>query len=444
MTLPSSISKNIAHPVLFSVSMTIILVSLFSSIEVRPQIDYITTQHEQEKAEIQSSINNINSVLQERGAALVSITERKNTLQAEIQAREQNIQELNDTITEAKLAEAQLQDQIEKNETKRDELYAQMELLIPEIQKESRKTGLQTIIESKNVGDLMRRLFGLSSFQVELENIDQELEQINKTLEENRRQQEEVRLALENSVFLLRSEQDGLQILLEETQGEEAQYQALIADLNAQRQAQEAEVAQLEAQYQADIARIQAEQAAAAAAAAANNSNNSGSSSSGGGSGSTPVVPGNCPFEDGRNLGVVLGSPTTGFISDNFGCPSWTGRWHDGYDIANALGTPITASYGGVVERKGFEAGGFGHYVFLRHSTGSVTFYTLYAHMNVASPIGVGSVVGQGAQIGTMGSTGWSTGPHLHYMILSDSYSGSLGCVYGGAKCFNPGLYTSF
>lgn len=413
-------------------------------VSVSSQTSYITTQHEQEKAQIEESISQINSVLQERSSALVGVTERKNTLQAEIAAREANIQELNNAITEARLAEAQLEEQIKENKKKRDELYSQMELLIPEIQKENRKTGLQTIIESKNVGELMRKLFGLSTLQVELENVDQELEQINTALEENRRQQEEVRKTLENSVFLLRSEQDGLKILLEETQGQEAEYQRLISDLQAQKQQQEAEVAALEAEYQAELARIAAEQAAAAAAAAAAEAaNNSGGGNSGGGS-SVPIVPGSCPFEDGKNLGVVLGSPTTGYISDNFGCPSWTGRWHDGYDIANALGTPIVASYGGVVERKGFEAGGFGHYVFLRHYTGSLTFYTLYAHLNVASPLSVGAVVGQGAQVGTMGSTGWSTGPHLHYMVLSDTYSGSLGCVYGGTKCYNPGLYTSF
>lgn len=414
------------------------------------QTSYITTQYEQDKAAIETSINQLNDSLESRRAALFDISARKSSLQEEIQTRENNIAELNNSITEARLVEAQLQAQIEENEVKRDELFKQMEDLVPELQKEARKTGIQALIEAENVGELMRRLFGLSSFQVELDTIDKRLEELNLQLAESKKQQEEIRAGLENSVFLLKSEQDGLQILLEQTQGEEAQYQQLIEDLRQQRAQQNAAIEQLEADYQAELAAIAAAQAAAEAAAAAQaaaNQNGGGSGSTSGGGSSTPaqpVTPGNCPFEDGSNLGVNLIAPTTGFMSDNFGCPSWTGRWHDGVDIANGIGTPIVAAYGGVVERKGFEGGGFGHYVFLRHYNGSRTFYTLYAHLNVASPLGIGTVVGQGTQVGTMGTTGWSTGPHLHFMVLSDSYNGSLGCVYGSTKCFNPRIYTNF
>jgi murein DD-endopeptidase MepM/ murein hydrolase activator NlpD len=322
-----------------------------------------------------------------------------------------------------------------------------MEQLIPKIQEESRRTPIQTILESKNIVETWRKLNGLSNIQVELDTIDKRLEQLNRELEESKQQQEEVRAALENSLFLLKSQQDGLQLLLEQTQGEEARYQELITDLEIQRRQQVAESEQLDAQYQADLARIAAEQAAAAQQNSSNGSstgNSGGSGNSSGGGSSAPIIRGNCRFEDGRSLGVTLSRPTTGYISDNFGCPSKTGRSHDGYDIANAQGTPIVAAYGGVVERKGFEGGGFGNYIFIRHSAGSGTFYTLYAHMIAPSPLSVGSAVGQGSQIGSMGSTGWSTGPHLHFMIISDTYAGSLGCVYGTTLCYNPGLYVNF
>jgi len=404
-----------------------------SSTSVFAQNQFIATKHEQQVQEIESSIASINATIQARNVDLHDIALKKNSLQEEIADKEASINQLNENITQAKLVEAQLTQQIEENEKKRDELYQQMELLIPELQKESKKTGIQTVLESENIAELMRRMFGLSSFQVELENIDARLEQLNKELAESKRQQEEVRTALENSAFLLRSEQDGLKLLLEQTQGEEARYQQLISGLQSQRQQQQAEIEQLEVAYQAELDRIAAEQAAAAARANAGNTSGGSGSSGSGNSGSSggSVVVGNCSFEDARDIGVRLQIPATGFYSQPFHCG------HDGLDIANARGTPILAAYGGVVAAKGFHGGGFGNFIAIRHQ-GAISFTTLYAHMDTPSPLSVGSAVGQGAQIGTMGTTGYSTGYHLHFMVISGN---SLSCNPqwgGGSYCFNP------
>lgn len=91
-----------------------------------------------------------------------------------------------------------------------------------------------------------------------------------------------------------------------------------------------------------------------------------------------------------------------------------SGQWkaHKGVDFAAVTGTPIRASGDGVVESAA-PSGGYGNLVVLRHWS---NYSTAYAHMSrFAAGIHKGSKVRQGEVIGYVGTTGWSTGPHLHY-----------------------------
>ncbi len=90
-------------------------------------------------------------------------------------------------------------------------------------------------------------------------------------------------------------------------------------------------------------------------------------------------------------------------------------KMHTGVDWATAYGTPIFASGNGVVEKVGLE-GGYGKYVRLKHNNG---YETAYGHMSAfAKGMEAGKRVRQGQVIGFVGSTGMSTGPHVHYEIL--------------------------
>jgi murein DD-endopeptidase MepM/ murein hydrolase activator NlpD len=86
---------------------------------------------------------------------------------------------------------------------------------------------------------------------------------------------------------------------------------------------------------------------------------------------------------------------------------------HMGVDIAYRPGVPVVAAADGKVVEKRYEALGFGNYVVIRHRYG---FYTKYAHMEQVY-VHEGDEVKQGQMIGRMGSTGLSTGPHLHFEI---------------------------
>jgi murein DD-endopeptidase MepM/ murein hydrolase activator NlpD len=86
---------------------------------------------------------------------------------------------------------------------------------------------------------------------------------------------------------------------------------------------------------------------------------------------------------------------------------------HRGIDIAAPIGTPIVASAPGVVVRSGWNSGGYGKLVEIKHGDGS---FTRYAH-NSRLRVQAGQPVEQGQLIAEMGSTGFSTGPHSHFEI---------------------------
>jgi len=90
-------------------------------------------------------------------------------------------------------------------------------------------------------------------------------------------------------------------------------------------------------------------------------------------------------------------------------------KMHRGTDFAAPMGTPIMASGAGVVKKAGW-CGGGGNCVVIRHNS---TYQTIYAHMSkFAKGIRSGARVKQGQTIGYVGSTGKSTGPHLHYEVI--------------------------
>lgn len=85
---------------------------------------------------------------------------------------------------------------------------------------------------------------------------------------------------------------------------------------------------------------------------------------------------------------------------------------HEGLDIAGANDTPISAAASGTVIVAGWQ-GGYGYMVVIDHGGGMTTGY---AHMNNVS-VSVGQAVGQGTKVGGMGSTGNSTGTHVHFEV---------------------------
>ncbi|MBV8301198.1 MAG: M23 family metallopeptidase [Candidatus Dormibacteraeota bacterium] len=177
---------------------------------------------------------------------------------------------------------------------------------------------------------------------------------------------------------------------LDAQQSQQQGYLALQRRLAAEDQRNEQEAQVADNQLNAQIKQLQAEEAAALAA--------------GGGNG-------------------VFAWPDSGPITQGFGCTTFTfepydpncatRHFHNGIDIAGPCGANIYAADSGIAYPQPYQGFGFGNYIIIVHGNG---WETLYGHMS-AFAVGYGQTVHRGDQIGWEGSTGNSTGCHLHFGI---------------------------
>lgn len=112
---------------------------------------------------------------------------------------------------------------------------------------------------------------------------------------------------------------------------------------------------------------------------------------------------------------MPLGFPVKGAVRYSSGFGARWGRKHEGTDLAGAMGTPILATADGTVIHAGWQSG-YGNLVKIQHELG---IETRYGHMSKIR-VKVGDRVSRGDRIGDMGSTGRSTGVHLHYEVRID------------------------
>jgi peptidoglycan hydrolase-like protein with peptidoglycan-binding domain len=122
---------------------------------------------------------------------------------------------------------------------------------------------------------------------------------------------------------------------------------------------------------------------------------------------------GTAPSAPGPSGPVSFYRPVAGPIADGFGAPRGGGRLHQGLDFPVAQGTPVEAAGVGTTIFAGYNAAGYGNLVVVQHRLGYTTWY---AHLS-AITTSVGAPVEGGTRIGLVGSTGYSTGPHLHFEV---------------------------
>ncbi len=133
--------------------------------------------------------------------------------------------------------------------------------------------------------------------------------------------------------------------------------------------------------------------------------------------GAIRAMPGQLPpgLEDAPHFVLpVQGTPTSGY-GTRIDPIKGTTSVHPGFDLAAKTGTPVSAAAAGTVVHAG-PAGTYGNLVTIRHEGG---YETRYAHLSAVS-VKVGDRVDAGAPIGAVGTTGYSTGPHLHFEVRHD------------------------
>lgn len=159
--------------------------------------------------------------------------------------------------------------------------------------------------------------------------------------------------------------------------------------------------------------------------------------------GTAPVAPPVPPVEAAENVTQPVSTfvrPVSGYVSSRFGprANPLTGapESHRGIDIVNATGTPIVAAAPGIVI-KAAPATGYGNVVFVSHVLGGQVWTTVYGHLDSIT-VTPGQTIAAGQTVGTLGNTGWSTGPHLHFELHRGEWAP------GQPNAVDPGPYIGY
>ncbi|MEK5230825.1 peptidoglycan DD-metalloendopeptidase family protein [Lysinibacillus sp. FSL K6-0232] len=385
----------------------------------------------EEKNQIETKKNELNSSISNKSNAISANQEKQQKILDQIQALNAEIDKTNSNIKNVEAEIHTTNEEIKKLKASIQELLRKIEerdLLLEERARALQAGGsvsyLDVLLGSNSFVDFIDRFSAVNALLEADRQIIQDQKDDKQQLEEQKQSVEEKRQKLEGQ----KAELERLKASLN---GQKAEKNSLVEQLEKEQEKLKSEKVLLEKEYSealevsqelqnqivaeqkrlAEIARQQEEKrkaAAAAAAAAAARNASSGSSSS---SGSSNVIV-NAPQSNGTWIKPTNGRLTSPYGWRNIGAGP---EFHYGVDLANAAGTPIWAAADGVVSYAA-PLSSYGNVVILTHSIDGQIYTTVYAHLSSFN-VGVGQEVTQGQQIAAMGSTGRSTGPHLHFEV---------------------------
>lgn len=268
----------------------------------------------------------------------------------------------------------------------------------------------------QNISDNDNKLMDeLADYKAELEGLKKELEDFKVELEDHKKEVETNKKEVEEKkqeIVTLQNQEEQKESEMNELQIQSAK---IIEEKEAAQEANSEEAARIQKEIEeaeANIAYLieKAEEERRQQEAASTEDGEDGEDGDGGGDGGTPSLP--------NSSGWINPCPGYSYISSYFGpreqpLPGASTN-HGALDLAAGSGTSILAARSGtVVEANWGWGGGYGNYLILNHGDG---FYTLYAHCSSLS-VSSGDTVAQGQVIAKVGSTGNSTGPHLHFEV---------------------------
>ncbi len=375
-------------------------VSATTSAEIQEEIDRLEEEAEaiaQQQAELQEEQDRIS-------AEAMTYAEQKRQIDLEIQYVRDSVLNINDQIHQYNLLIAEQQVELDTLQQEHEDLEERYRLRMRAMQERGDVTIWSVIFSSKSFADLL-------SSRVMIE----EIARADRNMLDELRTSSLVILAAKDALADQKAELELKKLELAEQEAElevlRAESDEMIAALNADRARLEEEIMKaeaLEAELVAQIAQKEEEY------------NEMLKEENGG------FLP------DPNEHGFIFPVDPSGFayLSSPYGMRyhpiSGNYTMHNGVDFAAYLGTPTYAAKSGVVTTARYGAG-WGNYVVINHGDG---FSTLYAHFDTIK-VSEGDIVSQGQIIGTVGSTGNSNGPHLHFTM------------YLNGETVNPMIYVS-
>ena len=388
-------------------SALIIMVNAASSSEIKKELNGLRSQ----QAELKKEREALQAKIKENQSKTQTLVEKKSDIDQQISMTQASIDNLNEQVQQYSLLIANKQADLEASQAEEQRLNTQY------------KTRIRSMEETGSIS-YWAILFGANSFSDLLDKIDviQEIAKADQLMMDKMKAVSEQiaaeRAELEQQMAELDATRQELDQQEQDLEAQRAEQDTLLTEMLAayeemnadymQNMADEAalseEIAKSESAYYAALSKEEAERIAALN----RQNNNKGSSSNSSGATNTGgwlyPLPYQCQVTDSYGYRT---HPVTGK----------RGTWHNGVDLAAGSGTSIYASKSGTVTTA-VNSSIWGNYVVINHGDG---FSTLYAHMQ-GLIVSVGDYVKQGQTIGYVGSTGLSTGPHLHFTIY---YNGS-------------------
>lgn len=341
------------------------------------------------KAELESEISAMENQSQ-------STIDKKGQIDQQIEITRLEIQNTNDQIQEYNLLIADKQEELDAGLKEQEALNAKYKARIRAMEKNGAVSFWSVIFQSKSFSDLLDNINMIKEISTADQMMLAKMQKNNEQIAATRAEMEADRASLQDKI----EELDALNSTLV-TQKAEAE--TLIVQLAKELEALGGSYEELDAQENAIRQQIMQAQRDYEAALSAEQrdrlSRDNASNAAGGGIGFTAPVPkGSVVVTDAYGYRT---HPIYGYYS-----------MHNGVDLAGSQGTPIYAIASGYVNVSTY-ANVNGNYVSISHGSG---YGSLYAHLDYAT-VSAGEYVTQGQVIGYMGSTGWSTGPHLHFEI---------------------------
>ena len=390
-----------------------------SSSEIRKQINSL----QDDRKDIKNQISELQVQYQATSDEIADIVARKNVIDQEIGLLHAEIININEQISAYSVLIADQQEELDAAEARFDQLNEDCKTRIRAMEEEGTVSYWAVLFKANSFSDLLDRLNMVEEIASsdtrrlqELSDAAQRVEDAQAELAGEKAELEGTRTELDSTQKELdakRQEADDLIVQLI-SKGEELKLQQ--EDLEAEDEELLAQIAQKEQEYnEAKLEEWLAYMATYVPPTTVapsvpisdpngSNSNNSGSNNSGSDVtvGSSWLVP--CSYKKISSPFGFRESPTSG-----------ASRYHQGVDLAANAGTPIVASRGGTVTIASY-SNSAGYYVTINHGDG---FSSIYMHMT-NYVVSSGQKVNQGQTIGYVGSTGISTGNHLHFGIAQN------------------------
>ena len=400
-----------------------------SSSEIRKQINVL----KEEKEAIQEKIEEVQAQYEENENEIANIIAIKNVIDQEVQLLYEQIRNINEQISSFNVLIADKQDELDNAEANYAQLSEANKSRIRTMEEEGEVSYWEVIFKANSFTDLLDRLNMVEEIASadrrhlqELSDAAENVELAQAALETEKEDLEVTKLELDATELELDAKREEADALIQELLEKADDLEALEAEFEAQEQAFLEEIAAKEIEYdaakQAEWEAYMATYVPPTTAPAATSTNNGTTTSSGSttttttttttASSATWLVP--CSYTSITSPFGYRTAPTTG-----------ASTYHQGVDLDTGTGWPVYATRAGIAYTAYGSAAG--NYVTIDHQDG---FKSVYMHLSGFS-ISNGTIVSAGQQIGLTGSTGVSTGDHLHFGI-------SLNGVY-----VNPCLYVN-